>query len=189
MLIQRMARGDEQALGVLYDRWEPAVRTVALRIVHEPVEADDVVEEVFWQAWRQADRFEPTRASAGTWLLTIARSRALDRLRSLRRTRDDASLDAAADSATPGDETFAVATPDPLEATNLLERAALVRHALSGLPTEQREALQLGYFDGLSQTEIAERTGQPLGTVKTRMRLALRKLREALGTLSEESTA
>lgn len=185
MLLQRMARGDEQALGLLYDRWEPAVRVAALRIVREPVEADDVVEDVFWQAWRQADRFEPTRASAGTWLLTIARSRALDRLRSLRRTREEASLDAAEET---GDASFALDSPDPLEATNLLERAALVREAVRSLPTEQREALQLGYFEGLSQSEISEKTGQPLGTVKTRMRLALRKLREALGTLSEENT-
>jgi RNA polymerase sigma-70 factor (ECF subfamily) len=175
-----MRAGDEQALGLLYDRWDTAVRVVALRIIGDPMEADDVVEDVFWQAWRQADRFDASRGGAGTWLLTIARSRALDRLRAARRARDDASLDDIDETSV---EAAAVGDADPLEHAELLERADLLRGALDTLPGEQREALQLAYYEGLSQTEIAERTGEPLGTVKTRMRLALRKLRDRLGIL------
>ena len=182
MLLQRMARGDEQALGLLYDRWEPAVRTAALRIVKEPVEADDVVEEVFWQAWRQAARFDSARGGAGTWLLTVARSRSLDRMRATKRTRAESSLEDAVEAS--GDA-FATPGPDPLAAAEQGERATLVAQALATLQPSQRECLELAYFGGLSQSEIAARTGQPLGTVKTRMRLALRKLRDTLAPLAE----
>ncbi len=183
-LIARMGSGDEQALGILYDRWQSAVRTVALRIVQDAMDADDVVEDVFWQVWRQAGRFDAGRGGAGTWLLTIARSRSLDRLRSLRRSREDTGLEGMEDDSR-GDA-LAVAAPDPMAAADLSERGALVREALATLPVEQREALELAYFDGLSQSEIAERLRQPLGTVKTRMRLALRKLKDRLGALNEE---
>jgi RNA polymerase sigma-70 factor (ECF subfamily) len=159
------------------------VRAMVLRVVHEPAEADDVVEEVFWQAWRQAGRYEATRASGGTWLLTIARSRALDRLRSLKRSREDTGLDAFLDS---GSDSEIQEMPDPLEATMLAERARVVRESLQTLPPDQRAALEMAYLEGLSQTEIAERTREPLGTIKTRMRLAMIKLRERLGVLREE---
>jgi RNA polymerase sigma-70 factor (ECF subfamily) len=182
-LLAQMSRGDEHALGIFYDRWEGAVRAMVLRVVREPAEADDVVEEVFWQAWRQAGRFEETRAGGGTWLLTIARSRALDRLRSLKRSREDAGLDAFLDS---GSDAEIHETPDPLEATMLAERARVVRESLQTLPADQRAALEMAYLEGLSQTEIAERTREPLGTIKTRMRLAMIKLRERLGVLREE---
>jgi RNA polymerase sigma-70 factor, ECF subfamily len=182
-LLARMSRGDERALASFYDRWEGAVRAMVMRVVHEPAEADDVVEEVFWQAWRQAGRFEAARASGGTWLLTIARSRALDRLRSLRRSREDAGLDALLES---GSEAEIHEIPDPLEATMLAERARVVRESLATLPAEQRAALEMAYLQGLSQSEIAERTREPLGTIKTRMRLAMIKLREKLGVLREE---
>ncbi len=182
-LLARMSRGDERALGTFYDRWEGAVRAMVMRVVHDPSEADDVVEEVFWQAWRQAGRFEAGRASGGTWLLTIARSRALDRLRSLRRSREDAGLDALLES---GSHAEIQETPDPLEATMLAERARVVRESLATLPAEQRSTLEMAYLEGLSQSEIAERTREPLGTVKTRMRLAMIKLHEKLGVLREE---
>jgi len=176
-LVRRMSEGDERALGTLYDRWVPAVHSLVLHIVRDSAEAEDVVEEVFWQAWRQAARYEPSRGSVSTWLLTIARSRALDKLRSLRRTRDETVPLAVA--------TDAVASPvaTPQGAAELSERRTLVAAALQELPREQREALELSYFAGLSQTEIAERTGQPLGTVKTRMRLAMQKLRGKLAQL------
>jgi RNA polymerase sigma-70 factor, ECF subfamily len=182
-LLAQMSSGDERALGKFYDRWEGAVRAMVMRVVHEPAEADDVVEEVFWQAWRQAGRFEAARASGGTWLLTIARSRALDRVRSLKRSREDTGLDAFVES---GSDAEIQEMPDPLEAAMLAERAQLVRTTLQTLPTEQRAALEMAYLDGLSQTEIAERTREPLGTIKTRMRLAMIKLRERLGVLREE---
>ena len=184
-LLARMAGGEESALGIFYDRWEGAVRAIALRLVHEQTDADDVVEEVFWQAWRQASRFEPARGNGGNWLLTIARSRALDRLRSLKRSREDGSLDAMIDAGTGEDEQDA---PDPLDAAVLAERAQIVRASLATLPPEQRETLELAYLQGLSQSEIAQRTGEPLGTVKTRMRLAIMKLRERLGVLQEDES-
>ena len=183
-LIVQMAEGDERALGVHYDRWEHTVRAVAVRIVTDVMEAEDVVEDVFWQAWRQAGRFDGSRGGAGTWLLTITRSRSLDRLRALKRSREDAGLDELVTG-----ESLALEAPgtDPLEASELADRSMRVREAVALLPAEQREALELAYFEGLSQTEIAERTKLPLGTVKTRMRLALQKLRDRLGDLSVEA--
>jgi len=180
-LVRRMAAGDDEALGALYDKWSPVVHGVVSRLLRQPEDVEDVVEEAFWQAWRQADRFDPARGAVQTWLLTIARSRALDRVRSLRRRREE-PLE--------GDdgETVVqqVAEGDPGLDAEASERRRIVVAALSGLPAEQREALELGYFGGLSQSEIAERTGQPLGTVKTRMRLAMQKLRGQLQILSSE---
>ncbi|MDB4882164.1 MAG: polymerase sigma factor, sigma-70 family [Gemmatimonadetes bacterium] len=181
-LLRRMAAGDEQALGLLYDRWNAVVHGVVTRMLRQPDDVEDVVEEAFWQAWRQASRFDPTRGAVHSWLLTIARSRALDRARSLRRRREE-PLE--------GDDGQAVAQQtaegDPGLDAEASERRTIVVSALADLPSEQREALELGYFGGLSQSEIAERTGQPLGTVKTRMRLALQKLRGQLQILNEEA--
>ena len=182
-LVQRMVQGDEQALGTLYDRWQGVVRALAQRIVGDATEAEDVVEDVFWQAWRQAERFDHSRGSVATWLLTLARSRALDRLRAIRRTRADLSLDDEGASLAPG--VLASSAASPAEAADQDERSRLVAAALAALQPAQRQCLELAYFGGLSQTEIAERTNTPLGTVKTRMRLALRKLRDALAPLGE----
>ena len=177
-LVRRMAAGDEQALGALYDRWHAVVHGVVSRLLRQPNDVEDVVEETFWQAWRQAARFDRTRGAVQTWLLTIARSRALDRVRALRRRREE-PLE--------GDDGQVVvqqaAEGDPGLDAEASERRRIVVAALAGLPAEQREALELGYFGGLSQTEIAERTGQPLGTVKTRMRLGMQKLRSQLQVL------
>jgi RNA polymerase sigma-70 factor (ECF subfamily) len=180
-LVRRMAAGDEQALGALYDRWHPVVHGVVSRLLRQADDVEDVVEETFWQAWRQASRFDLARGAVQTWLLTIARSRALDRVRALRRRREE-PLE--------GDDGQPVIQPavegDPALDAEASERRRMVMAALAGLPAEQREALELGYFGGLSQSEIAERTGQPLGTVKTRMRLALQKLRSQLQVLGSE---
>jgi RNA polymerase sigma-70 factor (ECF subfamily) len=180
-----MGGGDEKALGLFYDRWEHTVRTMAIRMVTDSMEAEDVVEDVFWQAWRHASRFDPARGEAGTWLLTIARSRALDRLRSMRRSRDEANIDDLVES---GSEQLGAAESRPLEDIERGERSRVVREALQTLPAEQRESLELAYYEGLSQSEIAERKRLPLGTVKTRMRLALQKLRERLGDLNVGAT-
>jgi RNA polymerase sigma-70 factor (ECF subfamily) len=186
-LVRRMRSRDERALGTFYDRWFPVVNGVVSRMLESPDDVEDVVEETFWQAWRQAERFDAERGSAPTWLLTIARSRALDRLRSRRRLREDPLVDAVsaeADTSAP----MPAAPSDPLADAEHAERSQIVRAALADLPTEQREALELGYFGGLSQSEIAEQTGLPLGTIKTRMRLALQKLRERLTPLREAVT-
>jgi RNA polymerase sigma-70 factor, ECF subfamily len=186
-LVRRMRSKDERALGTFYDRWFPVVHGVVSRMLESPDDVEDVVEEAFWQAWRQAERFEVERGSVQTWLLTIARSRALDRLRARRRLREDPLVDATAGEADTSAPTPA-APSDPLADAEHAERSRIVRAALADLPAEQREALELGYFSGLSQSEIAQQTGQPLGTIKTRMRLALQKLRERLSPLREAVT-
>jgi RNA polymerase sigma-70 factor, ECF subfamily len=174
-LVRRMSAGDTQALARFYERWSRPVHALVARLVRDPDDADDVVEDTFYQAWRQASRYEPARGAVSTWIVTIARSRALDRLRSRRRLREEpltpvVLLDELKDSA----------FPDPAAGAEETERRERVAEALRELPAEQREVLELAYFGGLSQTEIAERTGQPLGTVKTRTRLAGQKLREKL---------
>jgi RNA polymerase sigma-70 factor, ECF subfamily len=177
-LVLRMAGGDESALGALYDRWSDSVHALVARIAREEAETEEVVEAVFWQAWQQAGRYTEDRGTPGAWLLSMARSRALDRLRALRRRRDEVAVD---------DSIFAnqPAVGDPLSDLDSSERAARVSGALQELPPEQRQVLELAYFEGLSQTEIATRLDQPLGTVKTRARLALRKLRDRLESLRD----
>jgi len=183
-LVRAMAAGDERALGTLYDKWHAVVHGVVARVLRQPDDVEDVVEETFWQAWRQASRFDPTRGAVQTWLLTIARSRALDRARAVRRRRES-PLEGA-----DGEVVVEQAAPsDPGLDAEASERRRIVTTALSELPAEQRETLELGYYGGLSQSEIAERTGQPLGTVKTRMRLAMQKLRSQLQILRSEGGA
>jgi RNA polymerase sigma-70 factor (ECF subfamily) len=181
-LLARMGDGDEQALGTLYDRWHGLVHAVVQRIVRNTDDVDDVVEDAFWQAWRQADRFDPSRGSVQTWLLTIARSRALDRVRADKRRRED-----QLESDTGETVVQLASDSDPAMDAEHAERRNVVIAALADLPTEQRQALELGYYAGLSQSEIAERTGQPLGTVKTRMRLGMQKLKDSLRILREDA--
>lgn len=178
-LIRRMCDADETALGALYDRWVRSLYSLVFHLLKDADEAEDVVEETFWQAWRKASSYEPSRGAVSTWLLTIGRRRALDRLRAKGRRREESltQLGGLADVASP--------LPDPFQATEGSERRSHVLAAFRGLPDEQREVLELGYFQGLSQTEIAEMTGQPLGTVKTRMRLGMQKLREPLSMYRE----
>ncbi len=173
-LIRRMCDADETALGALYDRWVRSLYSLVFHLLQDADEAEDVVEETFWQAWKKSSTYEPSKGAVSTWLLTIGRRKALDRIRARRRYREDP---------VGGDRTFAdMAAPglDPSEETEGSELRTHVMAAMKELPAEQREVLELGYFGGLSQTEIADRTGQPLGTVKTRMRLAMQKLREPL---------
>ena len=178
-LVRRMQSGDQRALSEFYERWFPVVHSLVSRMVKSAGDVEDVVEETFWQVWRQASRFMEDRGSVQTWLLTIARSRSLDRLRSMKRLREEPIEETTGDAV--------ASSEDPSLSAELDERSTLVRAALAELPAEQREALELGYFGGLSQSEIAERTGQPLGTVKTRMRLAMLKLRDRLSLLREDA--
>ena len=186
-LLQRIAAGDEHALGALYDRWSPLVFSLCVHVLGDEDEAEEAVEETFWQAWRQAARYDTTRGAVSTWLTTIARSRALDRLRAKRRRQEDAMSDLSETKRAAVEET-ARRGDDPANGAEVSERRGLVRQALLALPTEQREVLELAYFRGLSQTEIAEHTGQPLGTIKTRVRLAMEKLRDRLGILRERES-
>ncbi len=172
-LIRRIADGEPDALAALYDRFSPVILAVARRILGEAGEADEVLQEAFLQAWSQARRYDPGRSSVSTWLVLIARSRALDRFRS-RQVRDRTASAAEAEPKAPD-------TSSRLD-ENVFhsERRRRVLAALEELPAEQRQVLELAFYEGLSQTEIAARTGAPLGTVKTRALLGMKKLRHAL---------
>ena len=171
-LLHAIARGDEQSLAALYDRYRLILFGLILRILHDRQEAEDVLQEAFLQVWRRAGDFDEERGRVFTWLVTIARSRALDRLRVLgSRARLAEEVVAYSPSENAGD-----AAEDALKS----EQGTIVRQALAELPEEQRRALFLAYFEGLTQTEISERLGEPLGTVKTRMRTGLIKLRDLL---------
>ncbi len=156
------------------------MHTLAFWILKDGDEAEDVVEETFWQAWKTADRYEKQRAAGATWLMMIARSRALDRLR--QRSRRAGWLAAPSTSGILFDQALAQQNDSPPEAA---ERRSILASALRTLPPEQQEALELAYFAGLSHAEIATQTSQPLGTVKTRIRLAMQKLRKHLSFLQE----
>ena len=170
--LERMARGDHEALAELYDRHGRLIYSLALRILRDQSDAEDIVQEVFSQAWRQAARYDASRANPIAWLLNLTRSRAIDRLRG-RRARPDAAADAAAldlaDLAQPIDEQIAIS-----------HQAARIRAAVGELSLLQRVAIELAFYEGLTHVEIADRLELPLGTVKTRIRQGLLKLRERL---------
>jgi RNA polymerase sigma-70 factor (ECF subfamily) len=169
-----MAGHDPDALAELYDRYARAIYSLALHIVGDQADAEDVVQDVFSQAWVQAPRYEASRGAVAAWLLTITRSRAIDRLRA-HRARPDSE---------PADERQLLGLVDPAEPHDqgilTREQIGRLRDAMAGLPILQRVVVEMAYFEGLTQTEIAARLDEPLGTVKTRARLALLKLREAL---------
>ena len=179
-LIARMAQGDREAFSRFYDAFAPLAFGVIRRIVQQPGDAEDVLQEVFWEIWRLAGRYEPARGAPAAWVLTRARSRAIDRLRSLRK-RDEVGVEAIDTVATTRQTD---AGPDP--AMQVHDRE-LVRGVLGRLQPPQREVVDLAFFGGLSHTEIAARLKQPLGTVKTRMRSALRHMREQLARAVAES--
>jgi RNA polymerase sigma-70 factor (ECF subfamily) len=170
-LLRAISRGDESALAALYDRYRLILFSLILRILHDRHEAEDVLQEAFLQVWRRAADFDQSRGRAFTWLVTIARSRALDRLRML--SSRSRLVNAEAE---PGADEFGDTGAEIVKS----EQGEIVRLALRELPEEQRRPLILAYFEGLTQAEIAERLGDPLGTVKTRMRSGLSKLRELL---------
>jgi len=158
--------GDEQAMASLFDRYSKLVYSVALRVLRDPASAEDVLQEIFMQVWRNPDGFTASRGSLGGWLAVIARNRSID---ALRRKRPSESIDVIALASTSN-------LADEAERNVLMERARTVIHQL---PSEQRKTLEMAFFDGLTHSEIAEMTGDPLGTVKTRIRSALMTLRKA----------
>ncbi|MGH7710971.1 MAG: sigma-70 family RNA polymerase sigma factor [Gemmatimonadaceae bacterium] len=178
-LVARLALGEELALGELYDRHSAVAYGLARAIVRDAADAEEVVADCFAQMWRTAASFDPARGSVAAWASTIVRTRALDLIRAQRRRAR--VLD---DAATMGDEEGAAGSPTPADTPDRdVERAEarqLVRRSLAELPPPQRRVLELAYFGGMSQSEIAELLSEPLGTVKTRMRAGLDKLRTAL---------
>jgi RNA polymerase sigma-70 factor (ECF subfamily) len=177
-LVARAAAGDERAIAGLYDRYGQVLYAVAYRIVGERADAEEVVLDAFAQAWRDAPRFEAARGSVAGWLTMIARSRALDLVRA--RSRRDRITTTAASARPDAPLAMGERRPDPAAGVDHAERRREVRQALDALSAPQRQAIELAYYEGLSQSEIAERLQEPLGTIKTRIRLGMQKLREAL---------
>ena len=175
-LLKAIAARDEAALAQLYDRYRVILFGLLMRILNNREEAEDVLQEVFLQVWRKADDFDENRGRPFTWLVTLARSRGIDRLRTL------AARDRVAEA---GAKEVVEAISDAATDAFKSEQRGLVNKALAQLPDEQKRPLMLAYFDGLTQSEIATRLGAPLGTVKTRMRSGLINLREQLAGKGE----
>jgi RNA polymerase sigma-70 factor, ECF subfamily len=167
--VTALKAGDQGAMAVLYDRYASVVYAVALRVLGEAGAAEDVLQEVFLQLWRNPGAFDAARGSLGAWLAVITRNRAID---SLRKRRPETDIEDCAVSV----------APDLAGDADRARAAERVRSVLGGMPPAQRDALQMAYFEGLSHTEIATKTGEPLGTVKTRIRAGLILLRKAFQT-------
>lgn len=190
-LIAAVAAGSEDALAVLYDRYVAALHATAFRLTGDRQVAEDVVQEVFLTLWNRADRFDPNLGSLAAWLGTIARHRAVDRLRaagrrprlvSLGGTADDEPAAEALERAIHGRQGSGAvpAATDPAAAFEVAEAGEAIRAAIATMPDHEREVIHLAYREELTQSEIAARLGWPLGTVKTRTRRALARLREVL---------
>jgi RNA polymerase sigma-70 factor (ECF subfamily) len=167
LLLTRIQRGEEAAMATLFDRYSKVVYSVALRVLRDPAAAEDVLQDIFMQIWRKPESFVSSRGSMGGWLAVVARNRSID---SLRRRKPSDSVDE-----------IALASPynlaEEAERSVMMERA---RGVMIGLPPEQRKVVEMAFFDGLTHSEIAELTGDPLGTIKTRIRTALLVLRKAM---------
>jgi RNA polymerase sigma-70 factor, ECF subfamily len=168
-LIHQMAEGDAEAFARFYDRYAPLIYPLILRILPDPTDAAACLQDVFWESRQRARTYEAARATPDAWLVTQARGRALERMRVTRRRRDGVPLGAP--------RAVSAGATAPQESPPGVDRSVLTR-AFERLPDPQREALELAYYGGLTQTEISARLKQPLGTVKTRLRLALDRLRE-----------
>ena len=172
-LLRLVAERQSQALAELYNRHAPALLALAQRILESLADAEEILQEVFFHVWNHAERYDAARSSVSTWLVLITRSRAIDRLRTrkvVERTHEVAHQE------DPVEHT----SPEGVEAVFIQERRERVRREIEKLPPEQREVLDLAFYEGLTQSEIAARTDLPLGTVKTRTLLAMKKLRSAL---------
>lgn len=166
-VLMRIRQGDSSAMAELFDRYSRIVYSVAMRVLRDPGHAEDVTQEIFLRIWRTPESFVSGRGTLGAWLVVVARNRSIDFLRRRR----------------PGDSVEDVVLASPLDLAGESERNMMiekVRTVLKDLPSEQRKSIELAFFEGLSHTEIAQQTGDPLGTVKTRIRLALISIRKAL---------
>jgi RNA polymerase sigma-70 factor, ECF subfamily len=166
VLVSAIRSGDEQAMAQLYDRYSPVVYSVALRVLGNTAAAEDVLQEVFMQLWRRPEMFDASRGSLPGWLAVITRNRAID---SLRKRRPEADIT----------EVVVSVEPDLASSAGWSRALEKTRSVLGGMPALQRSALEMAFFDGLTHTEIAQKTGEPLGTVKTRIRTGLMTLRKA----------
>jgi len=173
-LLARIAQGDREAFGRFYDAFAGLALGLIRRILRDPAAAEDVLQEVFWQIWQEAARYDPRRGSPEAWVVMRSKTRAIDRLRAIRR-REKTFV-------APGEESVARSSEAPGENPGVAaETRGLVRSALDGLPETQRRVVELAFFEGLTHSEIASCLGEPLGTVKTRARLGLERLKNILG--------
>jgi RNA polymerase sigma-70 factor, ECF subfamily len=181
-LLARIANGDQKAFEQLYMQSSSLLYALVLRIVGKPADAADLLQEVYLEAWRKASNYDPARGAPLAWLVTLARSRAIDRVRALAARGKDktAPLDEV-----PGSDLVAQ-NADALDIRAANERHALVRASLKSLPPVQQQVIALAFYEGLTHAEISERLNVPLGTIKTRIRLAMEKLRDGLQPLWEE---
>jgi RNA polymerase sigma-70 factor, ECF subfamily len=168
-LLSAIRSGDEAAMAVVYDRYSAIVYSVALRVLGDTGAAEDVLQEVFMQLWRNPGGFDSSRGNLAPWLAVIARNRAIDLLRKRRPETDIADVVVSVEPDLAGEA----------ERSRAMQR---VRDVLSGMPSSQRSALEMAYFEGLSHSEISAKTGEPLGTIKTRIRAGLLALRQAFQT-------
>jgi len=177
--VSQVVQGDELALAQLYDASSPLVYGLALRILGDSGAAEEVTLDVYLQVWKQANRFDSVRGRVSTWLMTMARSRAIDKLRGrVQELSQGETLDAVAETRSEN--------LDPEQSATVAQQQTQVRKALSTLSDEQRRAIELAFFNGLSQSEIALKLNEPLGTIKTRIRNGMLKLRELLQPYSGE---
>jgi RNA polymerase sigma-70 factor (ECF subfamily) len=175
-LVERIRQGDQGALDLLYKRYSAPVYSLVWKVLQNSEEAEDVALDVFWQVWRQAGRYDPSRGAPPAWIFTLARSRAIDRLRARKRREDrTVSIDDPELNIDPLDEK---AAPD--DVVSFRQNRDAVRAAMTKLSAVQREAVELAFLKGMTHVEIAEKLGQPLGTVKTRIRQGLIRLRKHL---------
>ena len=185
-LVVDMSRGLERAAAVLYDRHADVMYGLALRMVGEGADAEEVVLDAFAQAWRDAARYDASRATAAGWLTTIVRTRALDLIRARsRRAKMTDKVAALPDESTSMGRRFPEADRSVLQA----EEEDAISYALGALPMAQRKAIELAFYEGLTHHEVAERLREPLGTVKTRIRLGMQKLRDLLSDIAPEGVA
>lgn len=168
-LVSAVASGDDGAMGQLYDRYSAAVYSIALRVLGDAGMAEDLLQEVFMKLWRNAAAFDANRGGLAPWLVVITRNRAIDWLRKRR-------------SETPVSDIALSIDPDLYSRTEFARKVGEIRSILEGMPATQKDVLEMAYFAGLTHAEIAAKTGQPLGTVKTRIRAGLLALRAALSS-------
>ena len=173
VLLRQVADRQPEALGVLYGRYAPTLLALARRILGSPADGEELLQEVFLHVWNHASRYDPSRSSVSTWLVLITRSRAIDRLRTRKVVERTHETSAQRDPA-------GHASPEGAENVFIHERRERVQRELAKLPPEQRQVLEMAFYEGLSQSEIAARADLPLGTVKTRTLLGMKKLRGAL---------
>jgi RNA polymerase sigma-70 factor (ECF subfamily) len=173
-LLLRTAAGDEAAFAQLYNRFSPGLYSLVLKMVRDEREAEDVLQDGFSHIWRRASTYDPARSSAFTWAVMVLRNKAIDRLRV--RQRIERTVEKATEEFRHFPDSDDVAALEPV----MREQRALVRNALTQLPEEQREALEMAFFGGLTHEEIAEKLSTPLGTIKARIRRGLFRLRDVL---------